>query len=59
MMVSHSRHEKRSRTVSMILCRAGIFSNVWVTCSPSLVSLSEPQHEHDVANGMTTRSVGR
>ena len=58
-IVSHCRHEKRSRTVWITFHCRGTTSSVSVMSSPSFDSLAEPQHRQVSGAGMTTRSRGR
>src|ERR687893_1972467 len=58
-MVSHARHEKRSRTVWTTFHWRGITSSVSVISSPSFDSLADPQHGQHSGARMTTRSRGR
>jgi hypothetical protein len=56
---SLARKENRSRTVWITFHCRGITSSVSVIVSPSLHSLSEPQHGQFAGAGTTTRSRGR
>src|SRR5260370_37575889 len=56
---SHARHVNFSRTCCTTFHCRGTTSSVSVTSSPSLASLVEPQHAHDVGPGTITRSRGR
>jgi hypothetical protein len=58
-IASHSRHEKRSRTVWTTYHRRGIASSVSVMSSPSFDNLFESLHGQAVGAGITTRSRGR
>lgn len=59
LIVSQARQENRSRTVWITFHWRGITSSVSVIVSPSLHSLSEPQHGQLAGAGTTTRSRGR
>ncbi len=56
---SQSRQVNFSRTISTTFQQRGIDSSVRVTSSPSLRSLTLPQHSHALGGSTTTRSLGR
>lgn len=58
-IVAQARQENFSRTVWITFHWRGMLSSVSVTVSPSLHSLSEPQHGQVAGAGTTTRSRGR
>src|SRR4029077_8364530 len=59
LIVSQSRQENFSRTVSITFHRRGVVSSVCVTSSPSFESFVDPQHGQFVGAAITTRSRGK
>jgi hypothetical protein len=59
LIVSQSRQENFSRTVSITFHRRGVVSSVCVTSSPSLRRRLPPQHAQVVGGSITTRSRGK